>query len=332
MAAGAAGAARPPAPDCTDALPSGPPRPPLGIAHKLRPAGRRTLAAWKARGGVTIRAPPPTKHARAASVVAEIPDQPRRTDRSAQSGWTDDKRKAFSTALRGRRAVSRRKAPAPPRAMTGQGSSRHACSGSIRCGVRAALLPPLLHNHVAVQRGGGRCTDRTALCEETAPLVSHRCLAPHPGDSQTRGRLSKCDTYLGRDEINDTLRFAGFRWSARRLGGSAHHSAADDCSDRWSVYQGNQRGPCFFSRKIERRPRPHWKFGSLNPAQRCQPPCLWGRWLCGAAPEAHRACRNARYVACGCHPVRVPAAALTNPASPCIVRQQETRIEYELGG
>jgi hypothetical protein len=48
-----------------------------------------------------------------------------------------------------------------------------------RCGVRAALLPPLLHNHVAVQRGGGRCTDRTALCEETAPLVSHRCLAPH---------------------------------------------------------------------------------------------------------------------------------------------------------
>jgi hypothetical protein len=40
------------------------------------------------------------------------------------------------------------------------------------CRVRTALLPPALRNHVAVQRNGGRCTDRTALLQQSGPSVS----------------------------------------------------------------------------------------------------------------------------------------------------------------
>ncbi len=53
-------------------------------------------------GGVTIRLPAPTKHARAVlvSAVAEILDQLAHAGRSARSGRTDDKRTVRSTAAR----------------------------------------------------------------------------------------------------------------------------------------------------------------------------------------------------------------------------------------
>jgi hypothetical protein len=72
----------------------------------------------------------------------------------------------------------------PARAMTEQGTPdpgwiKPACVlRKHGCGVRAALLPAPLRNHVAVQRDGGRRTDRRVPFERRAFCPGHRCLAP----------------------------------------------------------------------------------------------------------------------------------------------------------